>query len=67
MFRMAENDLPIKRLVVDQDLAKDMFQHNRYKTNQIPSIAQDQDNKVTLYRVGLMLAVLKDRIIGTSL
>jgi len=66
MHRMAENDLPIKRLVVDQDLAKDMFQHNRYKTNQIPSIAQDQDNKVTLYRVGDYIDISKGPMVGSS-
>ena len=32
---MAEEDLKFERLVVDKEVAKEMFKHNQYKSNQV--------------------------------
>ena len=39
MHRLAERELPFQRLDVSEELAKEMFQDNRHKLSQIPSIA----------------------------
>jgi len=54
MHKMAEKALPMERLVVDAKLAQEMFEDNRYKLAQIPSIAEKSKggSSVTLYRMG---------------
>ena len=54
MHRMAEKELSFERLVVDAKLAAEVFADNKYKTKQIPNIAEKSKsgNSVTLYRVG---------------
>jgi len=53
MHRMSEADLKFERLVVKPELAAEMFSENKYKSAQIPSIAESSSNqRVTLYRVG---------------
>jgi len=53
MHRIAEESLPFERLVVDLELAKDMFSDSIHKKRQIPSIARNSysGTSVTLYRV----------------
>ena len=41
MHRIAEESLPFERLVVDLELAKDMFSDSIHKKRQIPSIARN--------------------------
>ena len=40
MHRLAEEEIPFERLVVDLDLALVMFSDNPHKKKQIPSIAK---------------------------
>jgi len=53
MHRIAEESLAFERLVVDLDLAKEMFSDSVHKKKQIPSIARNSPSgtSVTLYRV----------------
>jgi threonyl-tRNA synthetase len=37
---LAEKSLPFERLVVDASVAKEMFQDNQFKLQQIPNIAE---------------------------
>ena len=41
MHRIAEESLPLERLVVDLELAKEMFSDSIHKKKQIPSIAKN--------------------------
>ena len=38
---MAEEEIPFERLVVDLNLAKEMFHDNEHKKKQIPNIAKN--------------------------
>jgi threonyl-tRNA synthetase len=40
MHRIAEADKPFERLVVDANLALEMFSENKHKKKQIPNIAK---------------------------
>jgi large subunit ribosomal protein L39 len=68
LHRMAESCLPIERLEVEADLAKEMFEDNSYKTKQIPSIAASSKsgNSVTLYKVGDHVDMSKGPMVGDS-
>ena len=41
MHRIAEESLPLERLVVDLELAKEMFSDSIHKKKQLPSIAKN--------------------------
>ncbi len=49
MHRISQAALPFERLVVDVQLALEMFEDNVHKKKQLPNIAKN--DKVTLYRV----------------
>jgi large subunit ribosomal protein L39 len=68
LHRMAERCLPIKRLEVEADLAKEMFEDNKFKFKQIPSIAASSKsgNSVTLYKVGNHVDMSKGPMVGDS-
>ena len=53
MHKLAEEEIPFERLVVDVNLAQDMFSDNEHKKKQIPNIAKKSPSgtSVTLYRV----------------
>lgn len=53
MHRLAEEEIPFERLVVDQLQAREMFSGNEHKLKQIPDIAKKSPSgtAVTLYRV----------------
>lgn len=61
MIKLSRKKLPFERLEVDVDLALDMFQENKYKSHQIPEIAQSSSNNKTvcLYRVGDFVDISK--------
>lgn len=61
MIKLSRKKLPFERLEVDVDLASEMFQENKYKSQQIPEIALSSNNQrtVTLYRVGDFIDVSK--------
>ncbi len=68
MHKMAERTLPIERLVVDAQLAGKMFEDNRHKSAQIPSIAKGSESgdSVTLYRVGDHVDISKGPMVGDT-
>jgi large subunit ribosomal protein L39 len=66
MHKLAEDDLKFERLVVSADLAKDMFQENQYKSKQIPSIADNFNDKITLYRVGDYVDISGGPMVGST-
>ncbi|KFM65188.1 39S ribosomal protein L39, mitochondrial, partial [Stegodyphus mimosarum] len=49
LWKLSAEDHHFERLDVSQDLAEEMFKHNRFKRQQIPQLAVD--GNVTLYRV----------------
>lgn len=53
LHRLAEEEIPFERLLVDVNLAKEMFHDNEHKKKQIPNIAKNSPSgtSVTLYRV----------------
>lgn len=52
LHKMSSNDFKIERLDVSLDLALEIFEHNPFKSEQIPDIAtRNSDKNITLYRV----------------
>ena len=41
LHRLAEEEIPFERLLVDVNLAKEMFHDNEHKKKQIPNIAKN--------------------------
>uniref|UniRef100_T1J674 Solute carrier family 12 member 9 n=1 Tax=Strigamia maritima TaxID=126957 RepID=T1J674_STRMM len=66
MRRLCKQDLPFQRLEVDVNVALEIFQDNRFKTKQIPEIAEKSKtkNKVTLYRVDDHIDISRGPMIG---
>lgn len=52
MIKLAQKNLPIKTILVDKEFALEMFKENPYKSEQIPDIAANNNEQVTLFRVG---------------
>ena len=50
MHRIAEESLPLERLVVDLALAKEMFSDSIHKKKQIPSIAKNSPSGIKGHR-----------------
>ncbi|XP_076438446.1 large ribosomal subunit protein mL39-like [Babylonia areolata] len=53
-YKLFFKDLPFERLEVDASLAQKMFEDNRFKWAQVPSMAERSEtgSKVTVYRMG---------------
>lgn len=66
MVKLAAQDLCIERLEVDLDLATEMFKDLRYKSEQIPSIAQQHQNRVTLYRLGDHIDISRGPMVAST-
>jgi len=67
MHRLAEKKLPIERLSVDQSLALKMFEDNKFKVGQIPSIAaKSESGKLTVYKVGDHVDISSGPMVGDS-
>uniref|UniRef100_A0A336KGQ2 Large ribosomal subunit protein mL39 n=1 Tax=Culicoides sonorensis TaxID=179676 RepID=A0A336KGQ2_CULSO len=52
MIKLANRDLKIERLDVSHDVALEIFEHNPFKREQLPSISNQSNGIVTLYRAG---------------
>lgn len=52
MIRLSGRNIPFERLEVNQQLALDIFSTSKYKSEQIPSIAQQNNGRIVLYRLG---------------
>jgi len=66
--RLGFTDMKFERLDVDASVALDMFQHNRFKREQIPLIAAQSHsgNDVTLYRLGDHVDISRGPLISSS-
>ncbi|XP_015928160.1 large ribosomal subunit protein mL39 [Parasteatoda tepidariorum] len=49
LWKLSQEDTTFERLIVSENLALEMFQHNVFKTHQIPNLSKD--GSVVLYRV----------------
>lgn len=66
MIKLAAKDLKIERLEVQQDLALEMFKDSRYKCEQLPSISQQFQGRVALYRVGEHIDISRGPMIAST-
>ncbi|XP_016966703.1 39S ribosomal protein L39, mitochondrial [Drosophila biarmipes] len=66
MVKLAAQDLRIERLDVQQDLAQEMFKDSKYKSEQLPSIAQQTQGRVTLYRLGDHIDISRGPMVGST-
>ncbi|KAL8592949.1 hypothetical protein ACOMHN_050776 [Nucella lapillus] len=53
-YKLFFKDYPFERLEIDKSLARKMFEENRFKSAQIPAMAEKSEtgSKVTVYRMG---------------
>ncbi|KAL5019770.1 hypothetical protein ScPMuIL_002662 [Solemya velum] len=63
--RLQHEDLKFDRLEVKASLASEMFEDNRFKSEQIPEIAA-QSGRVTLYRLGDHIDISKGPMMSTT-
>ncbi|CAG0887932.1 unnamed protein product [Cyprideis torosa] len=70
MAKLAHASLDFDRLDISLDLALEMFQHNRYKREQVPHIAaasqQSVSRAVTVYRVGKFVDISRGPMISNT-
>ncbi|XP_011312157.1 39S ribosomal protein L39, mitochondrial [Fopius arisanus] len=64
--KLIREELPIERLEIGKDMALEMFQENPFKTKQIPNIAQNNEGKIVVYRVGDHIDISKGPMIGNT-
>ncbi|XP_055903107.1 39S ribosomal protein L39, mitochondrial [Eupeodes corollae] len=66
MVKLAAQDLKIERLEVNSEVAIEMFNDNRYKKEQLPSILSQNQGRVTLYRVGKHIDISRGPMIAST-
>lgn len=66
MIKFCQKEHIIECLTVSKELAFDIFSSNPHKTAQIPSIAEHNDNKITLYRVDNHIDISKGPMIPNT-
>lgn len=66
MVKLAAQDLHIERLEVNLDLATEIFKDSHYKSEQLPSIAQQNQSRVTLYRLGDHIDISRGPMVGST-
>lgn len=66
MIKFCLSGFKIECLTVSKDLALRIFETNPHKTEQIPSIAEHNDHKVTLYRVHNHIDISKGPMIPNT-
>ncbi|XP_067613026.1 large ribosomal subunit protein mL39 isoform X2 [Eurosta solidaginis] len=66
MIKLAAKDLQIERLDVSDELALEMFADSHYKHEQLPSIAQQNHGRVTLYRLGTHIDISRGPMVASS-
>lgn len=64
--KLSSQELPIERLETTEDVALKIFEENPFKLEQIPNIADVNNGKITLYRVGDHVDISKGPMIGNS-
>lgn len=66
MIKLAAKDLKFERLEVNNELALEMFKDSRYKNEQLPSISQQNQGRVVLYRMGNHIDISRGPMIASS-
>ncbi|XP_022211383.1 39S ribosomal protein L39, mitochondrial [Drosophila obscura] len=66
MVRLAAQELRIERLDVQQELAQEMFKDSKYKSEQLPSIAQQSNGRVSLYRLGDHIDISRGPMVAST-
>lgn len=66
MVKLAAQDLRIERLDVQQDVAQEMFKDSKYKSEQLPSISQQTNGRVTLYRLGDHIDISRGPMVAST-
>ncbi|XP_053953439.1 39S ribosomal protein L39, mitochondrial [Anastrepha ludens] len=66
MVKLAARDLKLERLDVNSELALEMFADSRCKREQLPSIAQQNQGRVTLYRMGTHIDISRGPMVASS-
>lgn len=66
MIKLASKDLKIERLDVHHDLALEMFEHNPFKREQLPSISSQSNGVITLYRVGEHVDISRGPMVSST-
>lgn len=66
MIKLANRDLKIERLNVSHDVALEIFEHNPFKREQLPSISNQSNGIVTLYRAGTHIDISRGPMIGST-
>ncbi|XP_063978925.1 large ribosomal subunit protein mL39 [Diachasmimorpha longicaudata] len=64
--KLVHQELPIERLEISEEMALDMFQENPFKSKQIPNIAQNNEGKIVVYRVGDHIDISKGPMVGNT-
>lgn len=66
MIKLANRDLKIERLDVSHDVALEIFEHNPFKREQLPSISNQSNGIVTIYRAGDHLDISRGPMVGST-
>ncbi|KAJ8925277.1 hypothetical protein NQ315_009105 [Exocentrus adspersus] len=66
MIKFCQQEHPIYCLDVDKDLALDIFKNNPHKTRQIPDIAANHGDKVTIFKAGLHVDISRGPMIPNT-
>lgn len=66
MVKLSAENLQIERLEVNRDLAFEMFKDNPYKKDQLPSILNQSNGSIILYRVGDHVDISRGPMIGST-
>lgn len=66
MVKLAAKDLKIERLDVSHELAVEMFKDNPYKKDQLPSISNQSNGSVTVYRVGDHIDISRGPMVSST-
>ncbi|XP_053687936.1 39S ribosomal protein L39, mitochondrial [Sabethes cyaneus] len=66
MIKLAQQELPIERLDVSNEIALEMFRENPYKREQIPNISAQNNGLITVYRVGDHVDISKGPMVSSS-
>lgn len=66
MIKLASKEIQMERLEVNVELALEMFKDSRYKSEQLPSISQQNHGRVVLYRMGTHIDISRGPMVASS-
>ncbi|XP_075163941.1 mitochondrial ribosomal protein L39 [Haematobia irritans] len=66
MIKLAAKDLKFERLEVNHELAMEMFKDSHYKSEQLPSISNQNQGRVVMYRLGKHIDISRGPMIAAS-